>query len=321
MAETRPQPVMTMLVSSISGGGRALRVAPDIAERLRHGGWHVHVRVVTEAEAPASVARALSAGKHPDAGTGAPIVGALGGDGFVAAVAQGIAGSESALVPLPGGRGNDLCRAIGVGSNARVRADALAPLGTPSSGTLHDRVRALDGIWVSDLTSDSEPNRRLVLGVVSLGLDAWANKLANESRLTAGPIAYGWGAVTAPAHFRGAAFRARVDGVECDLPGWVLSVSNSGFIGGGVNVVPDSDPFDGTLELFRADQVPLRRVIPAVVHVVLRRNANHPLVHVSSVRELDILGPEGLPAMADGDLVGHLPLHVEVAPGIVRVLV
>ena len=312
MAQTRPHPAMTMLVSSISGSGRALRVAPDVTGRLRRGGWGVNVRVVTEAEAPAAVARSLDT----------PFVGALGGDGFVAAVAQGIAGSDTVLVPIPGGRGNDLCRAIGAGSNPKGRADALAPLGEAGSKAVGIRVRALDGIWVSAVDAGSaEPNLRLVLGVVSLGLDAWANKLANESRLTAGPLSYGWGAVTAPAHFRGAAFRARVDGVEHELPGWVFSVSNSGFIGGGVNVVPDSDPFDGALELFRVDQVPLRTVIPAVAQVVIRRNAHHPLVHVCSVRELDILGPEGLPAMADGDLVGHLPLHVEVAPGIVRVLV
>jgi diacylglycerol kinase (ATP) len=307
---------MTVLVSSMSARGRAVRVGPSVVRRLQEGGWRVEVRVTTSDDDPGAVAA--------EAAVRSRCVAALGGDGFIAAVAQGLVGSQAVLVPLPGGRGNDLCRSIGAGPDPVARAVSLAPLGLaerPWAGSdpwgLGERVRSLDGMWVED----AQGARRLALGVVSLGLDAWANKLANDSWLRSGPMAYAWGALTTPAHFHGAGFRARVDGAELDLPGWVFSVSNSGFIGGGVHVVPSSDPFDGVLELFRVDQVPLHTVLPAVIQVVAQRNADHPLVHLSSVREVEVLAPEGLPAMADGDLVGHLPLRVSVAPGVVRVLV
>jgi len=290
--------------------------------RLRAGGWDADVRVTTADHAPEEAAAASDT----------PFVGALGGDGYIAAVAHGLAGSDRVLVPLPGGRGNDLCRAIGAGPDPLARADAVAGLGRSDAEVVTARIRPLDGMWVEDLTA-RDPGRvgidlaaaghgrRLALGVVSLGLDAWANKIANESWISSGPLAYGWGAVMAPRRFHGAAFHARVDGVERHLPGWVFSVSNSGFIGGGVHVVPASDPCDGILELFRVDQVSMPRVVSAVIRVVAARNAHHPLVHVDPVHEVDVLGPQGLPAMADGDVIGHLPLRVTVAPGVVRVLV
>ncbi len=332
---------LTVLVSSMSARGRSLRVGPRVCRILRSGGWHVDVRVTTSDHDPSAVAASVST----------RYVAALGGDGYLAAIAQGLAGTGAVMVPIPGGRGNDWCRAIGAGPEPVARAEALAPLGAAPPEQAASRIRPMDGMWVDEgfVGEDGDGDarggdddgagrdgagrdgrsggaealprpRRLALGVVSLGLDAWANKLANESNLRSGPLAYGWGAVTSPAHFHGAPFRARIDGAEQDLPGWVFSVSNSGFIGGGVHVVPSSDPSDGVLELFRVDQVPLRRVVPAVVQVVALRHADHPLVHTSPARSVDILGPAGLPAMADGDVIGHLPLHVEVAPGVVRVL-
>lgn len=320
---------MDLLVSSMSARGRALEVGPRVVRLLREGGWRVDVTVTTPDDDPGDLA-ALAGGAHRrvegsharrPAPSPAPFVGALGGDGYVSAIAEGVSRSGAVLVPIPGGRGNDLCRAIGVGADPLARARDLGRLGlvTSRGGAVEPegRVRAVDGIWVER----SDGSRRLVLGVVSFGLEAIANALANESWFRSGPLAYAYGAVTTPLHFRGADFTARIDGVGRDMGGWVLSVSNSGYIGGGINVVPSSDAFDGTLEVLHVGRESLRAVIPALLQVVSTRNADHPLVHVSTAREVVVDGPVGTPVMADGDQVGHIPLRMSVAAGVVRALV
>lgn len=301
---------MLLLVSSLSARGGAVSRAQRVARHLEAGGWRVTLRQTTRADD----LEALTASQAPHY----PYVGALGGDGYIAAVAAGVvdAGSTAVLVPIPGGRGNDLCRSIGAGSRSVPRARSLAPLGAAGADRTA-RTRPLDGIWVED----QDGTRRLGLGVVSVGLDAWGNKLGNESILRSGPVAYGYGTLMAPVHFRGADFRVREDGVEKVVPGWLLSVSNSGIIGGGIRIVPSSDPFDGALELIHVERIPLRTVVPALVGVIVRRNADHPLVHVRRVSRLEILGPVGLPAMADGDEIGRLPLTLSLAQGVVPVLV
>lgn len=40
---------MTLLVSSVSARGRALRLGRDVVAALRAGGWEVHVRVTSTA--------------------------------------------------------------------------------------------------------------------------------------------------------------------------------------------------------------------------------------------------------------------------------
>lgn len=313
-AEASPRRVghsIRLLVSSMSAGGRSVSVGPSVVRALRAGGWTVSVTVTTQSEDPARIAAAA----HED------VVGALGGDGYISAVARGCHESGALFAPIPGGRGNDLCRALGVGPDPDARARSLAELGFRSEeadSALEARTKPLDGVWVTD---EAARVPTLVLGVISLGIDARANVLANESFLTNGPLAYGYGAFAALASFRPVRILARVDGADRDLSGWLASVSNSGAIGGGVRLVPSSDLHDGRLELCHVAPLPLRRVLPALATVVAGRAAGHELIEVEDVETVEFLEPRGLPAMADGDRVGEIPFVATRAPRVVDVLV
>ncbi|WP_115727623.1 diacylglycerol/lipid kinase family protein [Actinomyces culturomici] len=300
-----------LLVSSMSAGGRSVSVGPSVVRALRAGGWAVEVTVTTSSDDP----MAFAASATED------VVAALGGDGFLSAVARGCHESGALFAPIPGGRGNDLCRALGIGPDPIARARTLADLGfreDEADAELAARTRPLDGMWVE---SDEGRRRSLVLGVVSLGLDARANVLANESFLTSGPLAYGYGAFAALASYRPTAIRARVDGVERDLTGWLASISNSGRIGGGIRLVPTSDLHDGRIELCHVGPIPLRKALPVLTKVVAGRSDGHDVIEVEEVRDVEVLEPRGLIAMADGDRVAEVPFTAHCAPGVVEVLI
>ena len=303
-----------MLVSSMSAGGRSVRLGPRIVRILRGGGWEVAVRLTTPGDDPAAIAGGVVAGS---------IVAALGGDGYLSAVARGCHESDAIFAPLPGGRGNDLCRALGIGTDPLARARSLARLGLTSdeagalsSDSLTSRVRPLDGMWVR-----SREGVRLALGVVSIGLDARANILANESSLTSGPLAYGYGAFAALASHEPTDIVATVDGRERNMSGWIASVSNSGRFGGGITLVDSSDMNDGILEVCHVGPLPMSRALPVLASVVAGRAKTHPAIDVESARVVSFAAPAGTIAMADGDRVASIPFTVDVAPGVVSVLV
>ncbi len=305
---------MLLLVSSMSAGGRSVRLGPRIVRILRGGGWEVAVRLTTPGDDPAAIAGGVAAGS---------IVAALGGDGYLSAVARGCHESDALFVPMPGGRGNDLCRALGVGTDPLVRARRLAPLGlssdeagASSSDSLASRVRPLDGMWVR-----SRDGVRLALGIVSIGLDARANILANESSLTSGPLAYGYGAFAALASHEPTEIVATVDGRERNMSGWIASVSNSGRFGGGITLVESSDMSDGVLEVCHVGPLSVARALPVLAKVVAGRAKNHPAIEVESARVVSFAAPAGMVAMADGDRIASIPFTVDVAPGVVSVLV
>lgn len=303
-----------LLVSSMSAGGRSVRLGPRIVRILRGGGWEVAVRLTTPGDDPVAIAGGVVAGS---------IVAALGGDGYLSAVARGCHESDAIFAPLPGGRGNDLCRALGIGTDPLARARSLARLGLTSgeagvlsSDSLTSRVRPLDGMWVR-----TRESVRLALGVVSIGLDARANILTNESSLTSGPLAYGYGAFAALASHEPTDIVATVDGRERNMSGWIASVSNSGRFGGGITLVDSSDMNDGILEVCHVGPLPMSRALPVLASVVAGRAKTHPAIEVESARVVSFAAPVGTVAMADGDRVASIPFTVDVAPGVVSVLV
>ena len=305
---------MLLLVSSMSAGGRSVRLGPRIVRILRGGGWEVAVRLTTPGDDPSALAGEVVAGS---------IVAALGGDGYLSAVARGCHESDALFVPMPGGRGNDLCRALGIGTDPLMRARRLASLGlsadeveASSSDSLSSRVRPLDGMWVR-----SRDGVRLALGIVSIGLDARANILANESSLSSGPLAYGYGAFAALASHEPTEIVATVDGVKRNMSGWIASVSNSGRFGGGITLVESSDMSDGVLEVCHVGPLSVARALPVLAKVVAGRAKNHPAIEVESARVVSFAAPEGMVAMADGDRIASIPFTVDVAPGVVSVLV
>lgn len=305
---------MLLLVSSMSAGGRSVRLGPRIVRILRGGGWEVAVRLTTPGDDPSALAGEVVAGS---------IVAALGGDGYLSAVARGCHESDALFVPMPGGRGNDLCRALGIGTDPLMRARRLASLGlsadevgASSSDSLSSRVRPLDGMWVR-----SRDGVRLALCIVSIGLDARANILANESSLSSGPLAYGYGAFAALASHEPTEIVATVDGVKRNMSGWIASVSNSGRFGGGITLVESSDMSDGVLEVCHVGPLSVARALPVLAKVVAGRAKNHPAIEVESARVVSFAAPEGMVAMADGDRIASIPFTVDVAPGVVSVLV
>lgn len=299
-----------LFVSSMSAGGRSVSVGPSVVRVLRAGGWRVSVTLTTQSDDPSALAGQARA----------DVIAGLGGDGFISAIARGCHESASLFAPIPGGRGNDLCRALGIGADPLVRARSLAELGLSTDETdllIAQRTKPLDGMWV---TEEGAEGRTLVLGVVSMGIDARANVLANESFLTSGPLAYGYGAFAALASFKPVPVKARIDGEDRDLTGWLASISNSGRIGGGIHLVPQSDLHDGLMEVCHVGRVPLRTVVSALVTVVAGRSRGHEEIAVETADTVEVLEPVGLVAMADGDRVAEVPFTTTRAPHVVDVL-
>lgn len=324
------QPKLKLFVSALSGKGRALRRAPKVAELLRSQGWSVDVRVTHSSDDPAALAAACT--NH--------WVAVLGGDGYIARIATQVGARGGVVIPLPGGRGNDLCRCLGIGTDAvaHVRSLPTASEICAEGAGEHPRIRGVDAMQVRALNGvnegqdavgqrpsssarDLEEKPAQVLGIVSFGLDALANQIANDTSFASGTFAYAWGALRALQQFQPKTMEIEVDGVRRRIRGWLVSVSNSGWFGGGINIVPSSNPSDGRLELLTVDPVPKHHAIRVLARVLAMRKVDDPILHVEQVSSVKIWDSAGLVAMGDGDQVGEGPLEISVSPEVFRVFV
>lgn len=111
--------VVALLCNPAAGGGRAARVLPAVEAALRELDVSFHTEVTRDLEHARALARAAAyAGEVPAA---------LGGDGLAGCVAGVVREIPGAVLGvLPGGRGNDLARVLGIPSDLRGACRVIA---------------------------------------------------------------------------------------------------------------------------------------------------------------------------------------------------
>jgi len=294
-----------LIVNPAAGGGKAGRLAPQAERALAGHGLTVR-RVDTRDLAHAGELAAEAARQ------GETVV-ALSGDGMVGAIAEVLRDFPDArLGVLPGGRGNDLARVLGIPD------DLEAACATVAGG----RMRAMDVGEV--LYGDPGGRGRTFVGIASVGFDSDANRIANEAPPWLGGLVYAYGALRALLAWRPARFQLELDppGERHSFSGYSVGAANSKAYGGGMHAAPDALLDDGLLEVVLLEDVSklafLTRILPKVFSGT---HVREPGVRVFRARELSIDADRPFTMYADGDPIGELPLRVRAVPGAVTVLV
>jgi len=299
-----------LLVNPSAGGGRAARLAPQAERELRARGLAVRREDTRDLEHARELAvTAARAGET---------VVVLSGDGAIGAVAEALREVPGAVLgALPGGRGNDLIRALGVSQELPQACAAIA------GGV----VRAMDVGEVLGATAaaagEDTPARTFV-GIASAGFDSDANRIANEAPSWLGNLVYAYGALRALAAWRPARFTLELDppGRRLSFTGYTVGAANSRSYGGGMRAAPAALLDDGMLEVMVLEQVSKRAFLTRILpRVFSGAHAQEPSVHCFRAREVLIEADRPFTMYADGEQIGELPLRVRAAQGAVNVLV
>lgn len=262
-------------------------------------GWRVTVAISQSLAHAADLAAALPA-------TG--VVAALGGDGFLGAVADGVRRAGATLIPLPGGRGNDL--AVHLGWPRRpVTAAACVP------GPRALVSRRIDVGRVGD---------RSFLGVASVGLDAMTNDIANLTTAVRGRLVYGYAATRAIASCRPGTFTVRLDDAPPrEVRAWLIAVGNASRYGGGLRICPTADLTDGLLDVVVIGPVPRVQFPWMFARIARGRHLNRGPHTQHRARRVQLEVARGSSTyrgvFADGERIGTLPVSVRLEPGALRV--
>ncbi len=286
---------LQLVVNPAAGGGRARRLLPAVEAALAaHDLRTTATRSLEHADE--LVAEALADDR---------VVVAMGGDGLVGRVASAVADGGGLLAVLPGGRGNDFCRAVGLGGDP-VAACAVLDTGTE---------RAVDLGQVTSATGTTG-----FLGIASVGFDSDVQERVLTSRLPLGGLVYLYGSLAVVASWEHAAFTGTADGVPFAVTGWSVAVANSGVYGGGMRLAPDASVHDGALDLVTSSATSRRTFLAALPEVFRGTHVRRPSIDVRPVRTVELDADRPFRVFADGDPVGTLPCTVTVRAGALRVL-
>ena len=299
------QAPVCLIVNPVAGGGRAGRGAPRAERELRARG--LTVRRVDTRDLDHARELAIEAAR-----AGETVV-ALSGDGMVGAVADALRAVPGALLcVLPGGRGNDLGRVLG------IPADLEGACATVAEGV----ARPMDLGEV--LLGDSETEGRTFVGIASVGFDSDANRIANDAPAWLGGLVYAYGALRALLAWRPARFEIELipSGERHTFSGYSVGAANSRAYGGGMFAAPGALLDDGMLDVVVCEHVSRLRFLTSVLPRVFKgTHVELPAVRVFRTAEVAISADRPFTMYADGDPIGDLPLRVRARPGAVDVIV
>jgi YegS/Rv2252/BmrU family lipid kinase len=285
---------VALLCNPSAGGGRAARILPQVEEELRSLRIAFHTETTRDLDHGCELAA--------DAARAGEVVVTLGGDGLVGCVAGALRGVPGSLLGvLPGGRGNDLARALGIPGEARA---ACAVVATGSE-------RVLD---VGDVGG------RTFVGIASLGFDSDASRIANTAPARLGRLVYVYAALRALAAWQPARFDLRIDGAPLQFSGYSVAAANAPGYGGGMLLAPAARLDDGLFDVVLTGRLPKRRFLAALPKVFKGTHVDEPGVRVLRARELQVDADRPFVVYADGDPIGSTPVTIRVEPGALRVL-
>ncbi len=287
-----------LIVNPSAGGGKAGRVLADVLVALDEHGLRVRSELTRDLAHARELAReACLAGET---------VVCLSGDGMVGAVADVLREFPGVLLGvLPGGRGNDLARVLGIPADP-VEACAIVAAGFSRKLDLGE----IDG--------------KAFVGIASVGFDSEANRIANEAPAWLGGLVYAYGALRALLFWRQARFQIELDppGERHSFSGYTVGACNSKTYGGGMRAAPDALLDDGLLDVVVLESVSKLSFVAKILPKVFSgAHVREPSVKVFRAREIAIGADRPFTMYADGDPIGELPLRVRAIGGAVRVLV
>jgi YegS/Rv2252/BmrU family lipid kinase len=285
---------LVLLVNPSAAGGRSLKLLPRVEAALdeRHAAFRVLKTRGLEHGIDAAL-RAVEASELP-------VV--VSGDGLIGAIGGAMAGAETPLGIIPGGRGNDLARVLGIPDEPERAAEVVV------AG--HSR-----------LIDVGEANGCRFLGIVSVGFDSEANRVANETRLFRGSLVYAYAALRTLVGWKPARFTVRVDEERTRFTGYSVSVANNRAFGGGMFVAPDAELDDGLFDVVMVGEGGKLRFVGNLPKVFKGTHVELDEVRVFRAPHLELSASRPIPVYADGEHLTDLPAALRVLPRALSVIV
>ena len=295
-----------LICNPTAGRGRAGRLLPEVRAFLQSQGVETAVALTKAArEATALAAEAAAAGF--------PVVIAMGGDGTVQEVGEGLVqgrpstneqADATRLGVIPVGTGNDFAKMLSTTTDWRAACTRIAQ-GQP---------RRVDVGRV---------NGHLFLNNVGIGFDAQVGIEAQKIRWLRGQAVYLAALVrNLLLSYRTPHVHVTLDEIEIKQAITLLTIGNGRCSGGGFWLTPQAEIDDGLFDICLVQGLSKLQILGFVPSAMRGTHITAEAVRMSRTRRLTITSGEPLPVHADGEILytdAH-QLTVELLPAALGVL-
>jgi diacylglycerol kinase (ATP) len=230
---------------------------------------------------------------------------AVGGDGTVNEVMNGVFGSDVIFGILPFGTGNDLARSTGI---------------QDSDDSLLNMLCYPEETYVNV----ANVNGRHFIIAAGIGFDGIVADYINRHKVIKrlGALGYALGAMTTLRSFTPGEVTLNIDGHCTTIPDvWMIAIGNCPYFGGGMKICPSAKYDDDLLDVCIVSKLGKARFIKLFPSVYSGKHVEQKSwITTYTGKRIEIICPEYMIAHADGELIDSSSLQVHLCEQRIRFL-
>lgn len=274
-----------VIVNPAAGRGRAGKIVDEIrdllGEEAESWGWYTTVKP-GHAEQIATAAAQM----------GAPVVVAVGGDGTVNEVVNGIYNSESTLAIIPAGASNNLARALGIGEDLKLACQTVT-----EGNTINIDVGAIKGTKTG--------GGRAFLVQAGTGFSAWSAMRDGKGI---------GGALPTLTKFKPFTLTTSENGQTRKMEATFITAVNAPTSAGSLRVAPRATLGDGLLDLCLLGNINQLQLMSLLPQLAKGKYVQHPALKMSKTSMIEIDATPAQPLTIDGEVLGTTPATIWIVP-------
>ncbi|TYR81337.1 diacylglycerol kinase family lipid kinase [Priestia megaterium] len=283
------------IVNKVSGNGRALKIWYQIEKKLQEINVNYCVHFTQKPKHATLLVQELINKEK------VTVVVAVGGDGTIHEVINGLVGTNIPLGIIPAGSGNDFSRGLGIPLKHDKALERI----------LSGKPKVIDIGFV---------NSRYFCTVAGIGFDGEVAQKTNASRykkllnwVRMGQISYIISAINVLLHYKPKDISIMIDKKLYKIPKvWLIAVANLPSYGGGLIICPKAESNDGLFDICIVQgmsKLEFLRIFPLVFK---GNHINSPFIKIIRGKELEIYSPTPLLVQGDGEAIGQTPARIRI---------
>lgn len=229
----------------------------------------------------------------------------IGGDGTLNEVITGLIGTDSEVVVVPAGTGNDFVKSISCYKS--MRKIVLASINTPSTPT--------DIIHFN--------NNRYCINILNLGLDAQIAANMEKFRklpFISGSAKYNLSIFYTLTHAKNYKLKVRIGDFVEKGSYTLAAIANGKYYGGGVCPSPKADTTDGVLNITLVEHSTLLQKLVLLPKYKKGKHESIRQLRHFDTKDITVVSNKTLPVSIDGEIIFTNRIHAKVLPKAVNVV-
>jgi diacylglycerol kinase (ATP) len=295
----------TFIINPMAGKGRGKKLLATLRERIK--------RTVPDAEIVVTERRlhALEIARERNHDADRVVV-AVGGDGTVNEVGNGLVNGNATMGVIPIGSGNDFIKMFSIPLNIEKALDRI----------LHGTVRPSDTGFVEIRSADDTTVDRYFLNGIGIGFDAAVAHQTTKFKHLKGFGLYVVSVAAILFRYKTPGLLMSMNGMSMNGNHFLIAVGNGTCAGGGFYLTPDAKIDDGLLDVCLVDDISVPQVLRIFPSVMKGKHQKHGQVHFYRTDSLRVEARQPIMIHADGEVLstGASEIAISVRPGTLQVI-